>query len=228
MKKISILGISKASFYKNIIAGLSDSHGSPYKKASNIAKFVTTAFGLNNQHEIDQLFYSNRVTLKRSKELINCPDCGTEEKNPDHAGFTFPSRGDYFFIVCQGCGRRTFEDNWSDPLAPEAPFEESEMQSGIEEYELRKKNPLEISEHGMTPFVAVFTQDFSDAEIIPHTISPIKVHDTYYVGQAISYCLKEQKKCIANGYVDAFFKIGVVDSEGVQFLTEYKRGDVEI
>jgi hypothetical protein len=189
---------------------------------------LTTAFGLNNQHEIDQLFCSTRVRPRYSKKLISCPDCGTEEKNPEHAGFTFPSRGDYTFIVCQGCGRRSFEDIWCDPLAPDAPFEESEMQSGIEEYELRKNNPLVISVHGMTPFVAVFTQDFSDAQIIPHTITPIKAHDTYYVGQAIAHCLGEQKKCISNGYIDAFFKIGVVDSEGVQFLTEYQRGDVEI
>jgi len=226
--KISISGISKTSFIKNIIAGLSESHSSPYKKASNISRFFVTTFELNNNHEIDQLFTSTRKVPRPAKELIACPECGNEDNNEDHIGFTMPFQGDCNFCVCQNCGRRTFLSEWNNPLAPEAPFEHDEIDEGVRQLALREDKLLEISDQSMTPFVAVFTQDFSDAEIIPHTIASIRSNNTHDLGEAISYCLKEKNKCIQNGHMDAFFKIGIVDSEGVQYITDYERGYNEI
>ena len=61
----------------------------------------------------------------------DCPSCGSSHDDKDTGGFTYPYKiiGNkcYDFVVCQGCGRRTLEDDWNNPEALEAPIEEIDI-----------------------------------------------------------------------------------------------------
>lgn len=86
-----------------------------------------------------------------------CPSCGTTHDCEDTGGFTFPFQfiggESYDFVVCQGCGRRTLDDDWNNPEALEAPLEEKDIIQFIKnrhkpDYIARSDFPSEVAKIG--------------------------------------------------------------------------------